>query len=70
MGNCGAVLSPLDLISPKSTLSGKVRTKTTHWYLPLDQHEKWLKDWVKDGILDKHQLTRMEKRCGPVPLMD
>ena len=52
--NCGAVLSPLDLISPKSTLSGKVPVlkKTTHWYLPLDQHEKWLKDWVKDGILD------------------
>ena len=52
--NCGVVLSPLDLISPKSTLSGKVPVlkKTTHWYLPLDQHEKWLKDWVKDGILD------------------
>ena len=52
--NCGSVLSPLDLISPKSTLSGKtpVLKKTKHWYLPLDQHEVWLKDWVKDGVLD------------------
>ena len=52
--NCGSVLSPMDLIHPKSTLSGNIPVlkKTTHWYLPLDQHEKWLKDWVKDGVLD------------------
>lgn len=45
---CGTSLSPTDLINPKSTLSGSVpvRKKTKHWYLPLDQHEAWLRKWI------------------------
>ena len=48
---CGSALSPTELINPKSTLSGKVPKlkKTTHWYLPLERHEKWLKDWINKG---------------------
>ena len=51
---CGSDLSPTDLIDPKSTLSGKhpVLRKTSHWFLPMDQHEEWLKDWITNGILD------------------
>lgn len=51
---CGTALSPLDLINPLSTLSGKVPTlkETSHWFLPLDQHEEWLKTWIKEGTLD------------------
>ncbi|MCB0478179.1 MAG: methionine--tRNA ligase [Crocinitomicaceae bacterium] len=54
---CGSSLSPTELINPKSTLSGAtpVLKTTTHWYLPMDQHEKWLKEWIKDGILDGKQ---------------
>lgn len=50
---CGTSLSPLDLIDPKSTISGSapVLKETKHWYLPLDQHEPWLKQW----ILNDHQ---------------
>lgn len=52
--NCGSALSPTDLIDPKSTLSGsKPILKTTkHWYLPMQDHEKWLKEWINDGKLE------------------
>ena len=48
---CGSTLSPEELINPKSKLSGAepVKKKTTHWYLPLDQYEKWLTEWILDG---------------------
>lgn len=51
---CGADLSPTDLINPISTLSGKTPTlkETSHWFLPMDQHEDWLKIWIKEGKLD------------------
>jgi methionyl-tRNA synthetase len=54
---CGSDLSPTDLIDPVSTLSGKlpVIRKTSHWFLPMDQHEKWLRDWITKGILDGQQ---------------
>ena len=46
--NCGTSLSATDLINPKSALSGAVpvRRKTKHWYLPLDKHEEWLRQWI------------------------
>ncbi|MDL2257083.1 methionine--tRNA ligase [Bacteroidales bacterium OttesenSCG-928-I14] len=45
---CGTSLSPLDLIEPKSAISGSVPVlkETKHWYLPLDKHEAWLKQWI------------------------
>ncbi|MCF8465594.1 MAG: methionine--tRNA ligase [Flavobacteriales bacterium] len=51
---CGSTLSPTDLINPKSTLSGNppVLRTTTHWYLPMQDHEKWLKEWINEGTLD------------------
>lgn len=53
---CGTSLSPTDLINPKSTISGSkpVMRDTKHWYLPLDKHEGWLKEW----ILDSHKEWR------------
>lgn len=51
---CGSDLSPTELINPKSTLSGKspVLKTTSHWYLPMDRHEDWLREWIKEGTLD------------------
>ncbi len=51
---CGSDLSPTELINPKSTLSGKspVLKTTSHWYLPMDRHEDWLREWIKEGKLD------------------
>ena len=51
---CGSALSPNELINPKSTLSGKrpIKKATSHWYLPMQNHEKWLKDWIEKGVLD------------------
>ena len=48
---CGATLSPDELINPKSALSGSalVKKATKHWYLPLDEYEKWLGEWILDG---------------------
>ncbi|MFA5816035.1 MAG: methionine--tRNA ligase, partial [Bacteroidales bacterium] len=45
---CGTSLSPMDLINPKSMLSGNapVLKETKHWYLPLDKYEAWLKKWI------------------------
>jgi methionyl-tRNA synthetase len=55
---CGSDLSPLDLINPVSTLSGNSPTlkETSHWYLPMDKHEGWVKDWIKNGKLDGVQV--------------
>ena len=46
--SCGSTLSPSDLINPKSMLSGEkpVLKDTKHWYLPLDNFEPWLKQWI------------------------
>jgi methionyl-tRNA synthetase len=46
--NCGSTLNATDLINPKSALSGNipVMKETKHWFLPLDQYEAWLKEWI------------------------
>ena len=51
---CGSTLSPEELINPKSTLSGNtpIKKETCHWYLPMQNHEKWLKEWIEKGKLD------------------
>lgn len=48
---CGSTLSPDELINPKSKLSGAepIKKKTTHWYLPLQDYEQWLREWILDG---------------------
>ena len=52
--NCGSALSPEELINPKSSLSGEtpILKETTHWYLPMQKHESWLKDWINNGTFD------------------
>lgn len=49
--NCGSTLSPTELKNPVSTLSGKtpVLKMTTHYYLPLDRYEDWLKAFILEG---------------------
>ena len=46
--------SPEELINPKSTISGKtpIKKETYHWYLPMKDHEKWLKEWIENGVLE------------------
>lgn len=48
---CGSTLSPEELINPKSKLSGAepIKKKTTHWYLPLEDYEQWLREWILEG---------------------
>ena len=50
---CGTSLNATDLIDPVSAITGnKPELKETkHWYLPLDQYEGWLKEW----ILEEHK---------------
>ena len=52
--NCGSTLSPRELINPRSTLSGKspVLRETKHWYLPLQNYEGWLQEWILKGHAD------------------
>ena len=49
--NCGTSLSPLDLINTRSALSGNVPVlkDTKHWYLPLNEYEPWLREWILEG---------------------
>ena len=52
-------LSPEELINPKSTLSGNtpIKKETTHWYLPMQNHESWLKPWIEEGVLEGGQSS-------------
>ncbi len=65
--SCGSTLSPLDLINPISTLSGDtpVLKTTSHWYLPMNKHEEWLKEWIQNGNIDgvqHHDPTEWKKQ--------
>ena len=53
---CGATLSPDELINPYNAINGNPLTKkeTKHWYLPLDQYQPWLEEW----ILQEHKEWR------------
>ena len=48
---CGHDLSPTELINPKSTISGStpVLRDTKNWYLPLNDYQEWLKEWILEG---------------------
>lgn len=48
---CGSSLNATDLINPKSAITGNAPTlkQTKHWFLPLDQHETFLKEWILEG---------------------
>ncbi len=61
--SCGTSLSPLDLIEPKSAVSGSVPVlkETKHWYLPLDKHESWLKQWILED--HKEWKTNVYGQC-------
>jgi methionyl-tRNA synthetase len=49
--NCGTTLSPTDLINPRSVMSGNkpIMKKTSHWYLPLQDYEPMLRQWILEG---------------------
>ena len=48
---CGRDLSPTELINPKSTISGStpVLKETKNWYLPLNEYQTWLREWILEG---------------------
>ena len=54
---CGSALSPEELINPKSSISGgiPVLRETTHWYLPMQKHEDWLKEWINKGTFNNNK---------------
>lgn len=53
---CGSTLSPDELINPYNAVTGNklVKRSTKHWYLPLDQYQGWLEQW----ILQEHKEWR------------
>ncbi|WP_417368008.1 methionine--tRNA ligase [Flavobacterium beibuense] len=48
---CGSSLNATDLINPKSTITGSkpVLKETKHWFLPLDQYDAFLREWILEG---------------------
>lgn len=60
---CGTSLNPTDLKNPKSTISGKtpILKETKHWYLPLDKHEQWLRQWILED--HKEWKTNVYGQC-------
>lgn len=61
--SCGTSLSPTDLKNPRSTISGSkpVMRETRHWYLPLDKHEGWLRQWILED--HKEWKTNVYGQC-------
>jgi methionyl-tRNA synthetase len=64
---CGSTLSPTELINPTSTISGNkpILKETKHWFLPMNDHEKWLKEWIETGKLDgvqQHDASKWRKQ--------
>jgi methionyl-tRNA synthetase len=49
--SCGTSLNATDLINPKSAITGEIPTlkETRHWFLPLDQYQEWLDEWIVKG---------------------
>ncbi len=49
--SCGTSHNATDLINPKSAITGNVPTvkETKHWFLPLDKHESFLREWILEG---------------------
>jgi len=60
---CGSTLSPEELIEPHSAVSGSVPVmrETKHWYLPLDQYEPFLREWILEG--HKEWKTNVYGQC-------
>ena len=60
---CGSTLNATDLINPRSTISGSqpVMKETKHWYLPLDKHEAFLREWILEG--HKEWKTNVYGQC-------
>ncbi|MEY2898399.1 MAG: methionine--tRNA ligase, partial [Bacteroidota bacterium] len=60
---CGSTLNPRDLINPRSTISDQalVMKPTKHWYIPLDQYEAWLREWILEG--HKEWKTNVYGQC-------
>lgn len=60
---CGTSLNATDLIHPKSAITGNipVMRETKHWYLPLDQHEEWLRKWILED--HKEWKTNVYGQC-------
>tara|TARA_B100000683_G_scaffold218672_1_gene215035 strand:- start:23642 stop:25330 length:1689 start_codon:yes stop_codon:yes gene_type:complete len=56
--SCGTTLSPLELIDPKSTISGNSPElkETSHWYLPLNKNESWLNEWIVNGYFQGNKV--------------
>ncbi|MGB0929396.1 MAG: methionine--tRNA ligase [Chitinophagales bacterium] len=48
---CGSALSPTELINPKSTLSNStpILKETKHWYLPMNDFQEWVKNWIEEA---------------------
>lgn len=60
---CGSTLSPDELIEPHSAVSGSIPVKreTRHWYLPLNEYEGFLRQWILEG--HKEWKTNVYGQC-------
>jgi methionyl-tRNA synthetase len=60
---CGTSLNATDLINPKSTISGSkpIKKETSHWFLPLDKYESFLRKWILED--HKEWKTNVSGQC-------
>lgn len=60
---CGTSLNATDLINPKSTISGSqpIKKETSHWFLPLDKYEAFLRKWILED--HKEWKTNVYGQC-------
>lgn len=60
---CGSSLTPTDLINPRCAETGNIPVlkETTHWYLPLENYQKALEEWILEG--HKEWKTNVYGQC-------
>ncbi|UII81081.1 methionine--tRNA ligase [Flagellimonas sp. CMM7] len=63
--SCGSDLSPSDLIDPRSTLSGNapVMRRTKHWFLPMQEYQQWVSEWIRDCQKKEHWKKHVLGQC-------
>ncbi len=62
--NCGAFYNQLELLSPRSLISGQKPTvkKTTHWYFQFSLFQKFLEDYIESHNSDWKENVLQQTR--------
>lgn len=65
---CGAIYTSMDLLNPKSVISGTspIQRKSKHYFFDLPAFTNMLHNWIHSGVLQKEITHKMQEwfKCG------